>query len=89
MIQCDCKEHLKGVIDIKSNKYADNPFVVCRIRAGLLQEDVANSLNIDRSTVAQWETGRNSPRADKLIAIASLYGCTVDELLKSDQEGTE
>ena len=77
---------MKGAIAIKSNKYADNPFVVCRVRAGLLQEDVAKALNIDRSAVALWETGRNMPRADKLAKLASLYGCTVAALLGTEDE---
>lgn len=52
-----------------------------RVAAGLRQEDVARELNIDRSTVAKWETGRAKPRADALIKLARLFGCTVGELL--------
>lgn len=78
------QKNIRGGIGIKSNKFADNPFVVCRTRAGLLQEDVSRALNIDRSTVALWETGRTLPRADRLNAIAKLYGCTVDDLLSKE-----
>ena len=52
-----------------------------RVSAGLKQEDIASELKIDRSTVAKWETGRSKPRADALIKLAKLFGCTVDELL--------
>lgn len=52
-----------------------------RIKANLLQQDVADALKINRSTVAKWETGETLPRADKLIDIARLYGCSVDDLL--------
>lgn len=53
-----------------------------RERAHLSQADVAAAFGIRQSTVAMWETGANVPRADKLPALAKLYGCTVDELLK-------
>lgn len=56
-----------------------------RIKANLLQQDVAQALEIDRSTVAKWETGESLPRADKLKDIARLYGCTVDELLTEEK----
>lgn len=57
-----------------------------RIRANLLQEEVAAALNINRSTVAKWETGVSSPRADKLPALARLYGCSIDELFKAAKD---
>lgn len=52
-----------------------------RMRAGLRQEDIAEKLGIDRSTVAKWEAGESLPRADKLPQLARLLGCTVDDLL--------
>jgi transcriptional regulator with XRE-family HTH domain len=56
-------------------------FKELRLQANLLQQDVANKLGVDRSTVAKWETGGAMPRVDKLKDIAKLYGCTIDELL--------
>lgn len=73
------------MIDIKKNKFLDNPFVVRRLAAGLYQEDVAAALNVDRSAVAQWETGRAKPTFDNLVALAKLYGCTVDDFI--DKKG--
>lgn len=55
-----------------------------RRRAGLLQRQVADALNVSLGSVAMWDTGRNKPRADMLPKIAKLYGCTVDELLRED-----
>ena len=48
----------------------------------MTQLDVATILNISRTTVAMWETGESMPRAEKLIQLAELFNCTVDELLK-------
>ncbi|WP_298029732.1 helix-turn-helix domain-containing protein [uncultured Dysosmobacter sp.] len=57
-----------------------------RRRAGLLQRQVAEALNVSMGTVAMWDTGRNKPRADMLPKIAKLYGVTVDELLSGDAD---
>jgi len=53
-----------------------------RKSSGLTQEALAEALNVARSTVAMWEIGVSKPRADKLIALAKLLDCTVDDLLK-------
>lgn len=52
-----------------------------RERASLTQIQAAQLLNIPQPTIASWETGRSKPRADKLPAIAKLFGCTIEELL--------
>ncbi len=41
-----------------------------RNHAKLTQEGVAERLNIDRFTIAKWETGEAMPRADKLSQLA-------------------
>jgi transcriptional regulator with XRE-family HTH domain len=53
-----------------------------RKSAGLTQGSLAKALKISRSTVAMWESGVSKPRADKLVALAKLLDCTVDDLLK-------
>ena len=57
-----------------------------RIRAGLTQEEVAEKLKIDQSAISLWETGRNGPKVSRLPEIAKLFGTTIDELLKEDEE---
>lgn len=64
-----------------------NAFAKQRIKAGFLQEEVSAALNVDRSTVAKWETGKAKPRADKLIAISQLYKCPVEALLSEEENG--
>ena len=53
-----------------------------RTLSGLTQKDLAEKLEVDRSTVAKWENGESMPRAEKLIQLAKLFDCTVDELLE-------
>ena len=57
-----------------------------REKAGLTQQDLANELGVGQSTVAMWETQKSLPRTDKLPALAKIIGCTIDELLKKEEE---
>lgn len=58
-----------------------------RKAAGLSQEDVANRIGVSRQAVSKWECAEASPDTENLIALAVLYGVTVDELLFVDPEG--
>ena len=49
------------------------------------QQTFAQEMNVDRSTVAKWETG-TWPRADKLVSIAKILGCSVDDLLRDEDD---
>ena len=57
--------------------------------AGLTQQDLADKLNIGRSTVAMWETGGIMPRVGTLKRLSIVLGCSTDELLKEELEGTK
>lgn len=57
-----------------------------RLSAHLTQEEAARALNISRTTVTMWETGTVNPTADKLPAIARLYGCTINDLFKDEKK---
>lgn len=47
----------------------------------LNQVEFSRRLNIDQSTLANYEMDRRSPKADMLVAIADIGGVTVDYLL--------
>ena len=47
----------------------------------MTQTEIAEKLNISRTTVSMWETGDSMPRADKLPALARILDCTIDELM--------
>lgn len=59
-------------------------FKIMRERAGLTQLQLSEQLGVPQSTIASWETDRALPRADKLIDIAKLLNCTIEELLKKE-----
>lgn len=66
-----------------------NGYARARRAAQLKQEDVAKALGMERSSIAKWETGVAQPNAEKLRGMAKLYGCSIDDLFKSDEQKGE
>ncbi len=48
---------------------------------GMSQADLANALEIERSTIAKYETGDRSPDIEMLCKIADVLNVSTDELL--------
>ena len=59
-----------------------------RERAGMSQAQLAEKIGVDRSAVAKWESAGVFPRADKIPALATALGCTVNDLYRTDTENT-
>ncbi len=55
-----------------------------RKEAGLSQEGLAEKLGVSRQAVSKWERSESSPDTDNLIALAKLYGVSLDDLLYVD-----
>lgn len=62
-----------------------NRLVKLRKEKGLSQEELADKLGISRQSVSKWERAESSPDTDNLICLAKLYGVSLDELLKDDE----
>lgn len=45
-----------------------------RIQLGLSGEELGNKLGVSKATISLWETGKASPRVDKLNELAKLSG---------------
>jgi len=58
-----------------------NRFEYYRDKAKLKQVTVAEKLGVNQSAISHWESGDTMPTAKLLPKIATLYGCTIDELL--------
>ena len=56
-----------------------------REEKGMTQEQLANILGVNRTTVTLWEVGINKPRADMLIKLADVLQCPIDVLLRSNK----
>lgn len=53
---------------------------------GLAQWQLAEMLGVKQESVAQWETGKTSPKFSRLADIANALNCTVDDLVKQDRD---
>lgn len=60
-----------------------NNLKIYRKESGLTQEQVAEKLNVSRQAVAKWENGETLPDIENCIALADLYGTTVDILVRN------
>jgi transcriptional regulator with XRE-family HTH domain len=60
-----------------------------RNKKGWSQEDLAEKLFVSRQSVSKWENGQNYPSIEIIIKISDLFGLTIDELLRSDEELTK
>lgn len=61
--------------------------IVCRRRAGLSQEGLAEQLGVSRQAVSRWECGDAVPEPAKILLLAKTFGVTTDWLL-DDTLGT-
>lgn len=52
-----------------------------RKERGYSQEELAQRLNISMQAVSKWERAEASPDTDNLIALAQLYGVSLDEMI--------
>ncbi|WP_235298561.1 XRE family transcriptional regulator [Portibacter marinus] len=50
----------------------------------LSQQELADTMNIPRTTLGDYERGKTEPNIETLICFASYYGINLDQLLTSD-----
>lgn len=61
-------------------------FRQARLNAGLSVREVMAALSVSDAAVYQWETGVTAPRAQMLVKLSELYCCSVDDLLRPDEQ---
>lgn len=54
-----------------------------RTKNRMTQEFVGETIGVSRQAVSKWESGECDPSTSNLIALAKLYGTTVEEILQS------
>lgn len=62
------------------NKFGGR-FRQCRIEAGMNQSTAAKLAGISQQSISAYENGSRIPLADAIIAMARVYGVSVDYLL--------
>ena len=56
---------------------------------GLSQEELAEKLGVSRQAVSKWERSEASPDTDNLIALAKIYGLSLDELIFGEKQSEQ
>lgn len=56
-----------------------------RKEKGLTQSELADKLGITNKAVSKWETGDAFPETAQLVPLATIFGVTVDELLRCER----
>lgn len=59
-----------------------------RIARGYTQDDIAEAMNLKRTTVSNWEKNIRIPSSDKLIEYAKIVGVTLDYFSDNSPERT-
>jgi len=57
-----------------------------RNEKGITQEELSNYLNVSRSTIAGYETGKRKPEYETLQKLANYFNVSLDYLLGSSNE---
>ena len=61
-------------------KFGEN-LKLLRKQKNLTQQQLSNSLGVDRTTVMKWETGHYETNFEMLIKIADFFDVSVDYLI--------
>lgn len=55
-----------------------------RKRDNITQEQLAEVLEVSRQSVSKWESDTSYPEMDKLLQLANLFHCSLDDLIQKD-----
>ena len=55
-----------------------------RKKAGFNQTDLAKLINVGRTTIVSWETGKRSPGIEEIVLLAKHFGVSTDDLINFD-----
>ena len=56
-----------------------------REKTGITQGCLAEEMGVKQSAIAAWESGKASPRADKLPKLAEVLGCKIEDLFEQKE----
>ena len=51
---------------------------------GWSQEELADKMEVSRQAVSKWESNQTTPDLERILRLSSLFGVTIDYLLKDD-----
>ena len=53
-----------------------------RLKNGLTQDELGEKLYLSRTSISNYEIGKNEPNIETIKAVADLFNITTDELLR-------
>lgn len=56
-----------------------------RLTKGLLQKQLAEKMGCNQNDISRWESGERTPSTENLSKIAEALGCSVNDLITSDE----
>lgn len=57
-----------------------------RKELGMSQADLADAIWVSRNTVSNWERGDTTPDIQSLVLMGALFGLSLDEMVKGDEQ---
>ena len=57
---------------------------IARIKRGWTQQQLADEMEVARTDITRYETGRMKPTIDKLLLMAEVLGVSTDYLLNRE-----
>lgn len=60
-----------------------------RKKNGWSQEELAEKMDVSRQAVAKWEGAQTVPNLEKILQLGTLFGVTIDYLLRDEIENEE
>lgn len=58
-----------------------------REAADMTQEELAKKMGVKPPAVSKWERGLSLPPIDKVVRLARIFDCTIEQLLGIDAAG--
>lgn len=86
----DCKDLYKNLILIikVQNTYTRSEtvnknikLIRARKKSKFTQQDLANRMQVTKSTISNWENGYSNPNLEKAIRVAAILGRDVKDLI--------
>ncbi|MCM3773083.1 MULTISPECIES: helix-turn-helix domain-containing protein [Priestia] len=53
-----------------------------RLKGGLSQEELANQLNVSRTTISKWECSKQTPSIFDFLSLCNCFQVTLDQLIE-------
>lgn len=57
-----------------------------RMKKEITQQELSQQLNISRSAISNWESGRNYPDLETIVCLSDILGISLNKLLRDDKK---